>query len=119
MLKLYSTDDKKFRNYSDTVHTLDVSETFQSDKNILSIFDRGIDNRANPCKTVSAPTFRITELTGHFCFDFDIPDSPEGLIAKNRLCRQRRTEIRQKAHIQLNKLLFPLFPTVDTGMKRT
>jgi superfamily I DNA/RNA helicase len=42
-----------------------------------------------------------------------------GLIAKNRLCRQKRTEIRQKAHIQLDKLLFLLFLTVDTGMKRT
>ncbi|MDR1336494.1 MAG: hypothetical protein LBK22_06670 [Tannerella sp.] len=43
----------------------------------------------------------------------------QGLIAKNRLCRQKRTEIRQKAYIQLDKLLFLLFLTVDTGMKRT
>jgi hypothetical protein len=67
---------KNLRNYSGTIHTLDVSETFQSGKNILSIFDSGIDNRANPCKAVSTPSLRVTELAGDFCFDFDIPDSP-------------------------------------------
>jgi hypothetical protein len=65
-----------FRNYSGTIHTFDVSETFQSGKHILSVFDSSINNRANPCKPVSALSLTVTELTGNFCFDFDIPYSP-------------------------------------------
>ncbi|KAA6333649.1 ATP-dependent helicase/nuclease subunit A [termite gut metagenome] len=44
--------------------------------------------------------------------DINISDSkrfPTGLIAKNRLCRQSKTEIRKKAHLQTDRLLFSLF----------
>jgi hypothetical protein len=42
-----------------------------------------------------------------------------GLIQEKRLSRQSKTEIRQKAHLQADTLLFPLFWNMDTRIKRT
>jgi hypothetical protein len=50
-------------NYSGTIRNLNIGHTFQSEENVLTIFESSIDHRTNPGKLFSAFFLSITKLT--------------------------------------------------------